>query len=289
MNTTLEPSITHSPAPADPPDARTPDVHAYAEARTRLRSRVVPIGITTILLAVAGAADVTLAIPAFNGVLGQNPLLSFVCGVAFVAIAIGAAVNAGRELRHGNRVAVYAAGAAVLLLITGLLVLRITAAGINSSAAAFEGSTPTQNGALAEIPVAIVFAALMLATSILAAIDGYLLTVPRQVKNLRALGQEQDRLRAAIATTDAELTRHVENTAMAEARIEHLPEDLQNALDGLEAFARELQELARTEITRLLGSPTATSGLDNPSTKPATVTPRSTTTRTATTPEGTPE
>lgn len=252
------------------------DIHAYAEAHAAVRYRAIPITIATLLLIVAGLADVTMAVPAFNGVLGQNPVLSFVCAVAFVLITIGAAVNAGRELKHGNRVAVYAAGVAVMLLISGLLVLRITAAGINSSDVAFEGSSPTQNGALAEVPVAIVFATLMLATSILAAIDGFLLTVPRTVKSLRVLTQNQQHTDSQITSADAELTRHVENLQMAEGRIQHLDQDLQDALDGLEAFARELQELARTEIARYLGSPPTTSGLEVPLTRPAAITPSTT-------------
>lgn len=255
-----------------PSETAVPDVHSYADARVLRRALVIPIVITTALLIVAAFADVILAIPAFNGVLGESPVLSLFCGIAFVSIAIGAAVNAGRELKHGNRFAVYAAGLAVLLLVGGLLVLRITAAGINTSAAVFEGSTPTEDGALAEIPVAIVFAALMIATSILAAIDGYLLTVSRQVKNLRVLTRSQQRNAAQIASTEAELTRHVENLGMAEGRIRHLDRDLEEAIEGLQSFARELQEIARTEIARHLGSPTATSGLDVPIALPATTT-----------------
>jgi len=281
VNITPESSPTPQPSLSGQTPTVVPDVHAYAEARARRRTKVVPIGITTLLLIVAGLADVALAIPAFNGVLAQSPVLSLICGVAFVSIAIGAAVSAGRELKHGHRLAVYAAAAAVLLLITGLLVLRITAAGVNTSAVAFEGSAPTHDGALAEVPVAIVFAALMTATSILAAIDGYLLTVPREVRSLRTLTRHQHRNSSAIAPREAELRRHVENQAMAEGRIEHLPDDLRDALDGLEAFARELQEVARVEIARHLGSPAATSGLDVPLTRPATIT-RPTTTHPAT-------
>lgn len=272
MSTTTESTPTADPTKAGTNITAIADIYAYAEAHAAVRYRAIPITITTLLLIVAGLADVAMAIPAFNGVLGQSPILSFVCGVAFVSIAIGAAINAGRELKHGNRVAVYAAGVAVLLLISGLLVLRITAAGINSSAVAFEGSAPTQDGALAEVPVAIVFAALMLATSLLAAIDGFLLTVPRAVKNLRILTQNQLHTDSQITSTDAELTRHVENLQMAEGRIQHLDQDLQDALAGLEAFSRELQEFARTEIARQLGSPVATSGLEVPLTRPATIT-----------------
>lgn len=271
MSTTTESTPIADPTTVSTNITTVSDIHAYAEAHAAVRYRAIAITITTLLLIVAGLADVAMAVPAFNGVLGQSPILSFVCGVAFVSIAIGAAINAGRELKHGNRVAVYAAGVAVLLLISGLLVLRITAAGINTSTVAFEGSAPTQDGALAEVPVAIVFAALMLATSILAAIDGFLLTVARPVKDLRILTQNQQHTDSQITSTHAELTRHVENLQMAEGRILHLDQDLQEALKGLEAFGRELQELARTEIARHLGSPAATSGLDVPLTLPATI------------------
>lgn len=269
-------TITAPPAPAEAPrdpaqSAMLVDTRAYTDAR---QSVVAKTAVTTVLLVVASLADVFLAIPAFNGVLGASTFFSFVCGVAFVAIAVGAAVTAGSELKRGNRLTTYAASGAVLLLITGLLVLRITAAGINESAVAFEGATQEGDAALAELPVAIVFATLMLATSIFALIDGYLLTPDPRVRSLRVLDATEHRLAAESASLEAEEARLEENIAIAEERITRLAADEQDALAGLEAFARELQELARVEIARHLGAPTATSGLDTPSTHPATITPR---------------
>lgn len=249
----------------------SPDVRAYTAARRAAARSAPAIVITALLLIAGGLADVFLAVPAFNGVLGESPVLSWGCAIAFVALAIGASVTAGRGLKNGNIAVVSAAAVAVGLLIVGLLVLRITAAGINDSAIAFEGATQGADGALAELPIAIVFAALMLATSILGAIEGYLITTPQSVKSLRALDAELAQVAGELAVAEAEETRLVENVAIAEERIVHLDDDLRHALQGLRAFARELQELARTEIVRHLGTPSATSGLDLPLAHPATI------------------
>lgn len=259
--------ITHTPAPESSGQDRSgttgePAVIVYAEALRPLTKMTPEIAIITAFLVVAGFADVVLAVPAFNGVLRESPVLSYICSIGFVVISIGAAINIGRALRRGARPMFYAATVAVLLIISGLLVLRVTAANVNASTATFEGSTATQDSALAELPIAIVFALLMLATTILAAVEGYLLTPSAQVTSFRVLSAEARHLDAEIAFKEAEKLRLVENGEMAEERIERLGDDLQQALAGLEAFARELQELARVEVARHVGNPVATSGLD---------------------------
>lgn len=270
--TTAFPADPEPSPPTNRPSPESTDVIAYAEAQENLRSLALKVGVISTALAVATLADVFLAIPAFNGVLGESEILSFFCAVAFVVIAVGSALTGGREWRHGNRAASYAAAAAVLLLIAGLMVLRITAAGINSSSVAFEGAIATEDGALTEVPIAVVFATLMLATSILAALDGYHLTVPKKVKALRALSSAERAAAGEIVRKEAEQTRLIEDLGAAEGKVERIDEELDIALRSNQALARELQELARTEIARHLGSPTATSNLDLPLSRPATIT-----------------
>jgi hypothetical protein len=73
-----------------------------------------------------------------------------------------------------------------------------------------------------------------------------------------------------VVVKRAEQVRLQEDLAIAEGKVERIDEELDIALRSNQAFARELQELARTEIARHLGSPTATSNLDLPLTRPAT-------------------
>ncbi|WP_431778407.1 hypothetical protein [Microbacterium aurantiacum] len=156
------------------------------------------------------------------------------------------------------------AAIATIAMVIALFFLRVQAAALNSSTTVYEGGAPLHDEAAAEFGIALVLAAAMFATAMLAWVDGYKITLAPAEALFRSLDQRLARSDAHLAELEGTHVRLNENQAVAELRIQHLPTERDEALRGVDAFARELQELARTEVAIHLGDPTATSGLDMP-------------------------
>ena len=241
-----------------------PDHASLAAATASSRSRATARAWAIAVLVFAGGMDTFLAIPAFNGLLRGEPWQSLICAVAFALIAVSAAYSSGVMFRQGKKPISILAGLASVAMVVALLFLRIQAAAVNSTAAVFEGAAPAHDEAAAEVGIAIVLASAMLATAVLAWVDGYKITLTPAQALLRSLDRRLESANTLVADLEGSLVRLTENEAIAELRLQRLPEERDEAIRGLRAFNRELRELARTEIAVHLADPTATSGLDRP-------------------------
>ncbi len=233
---------------------------ATASRASRTRARAWAIAV----LVFAGGMDTFLAIPAFNGLLRGDLWQSWICAVAFSLIAVSSAYASGVLFKQNKRPTSCLAAVATVAMVIALFFLRIQAAAINSSTTSYEGGAPARDGAAAEVGISIVLAAAMSATAVLAWVDGYKITLTPAEDLFRSLDDRLARSNTLVAELEGEEVRLNENQAMAELRLQHLPAERDEALRGLEAFTRELRELARTEIVTHIGAPTATSGLDLP-------------------------
>lgn len=214
-------------------------------------------------LGIAAGADVALAVPAFDGVLRGWTATSIGCAIAFVIVTVLAAHSSGRELKLKRRALAIVAGSATVGLIAAIFVLRIAAASLRASAV-YGGAAQPTNSAANEVPIAIVMAVLMLATSAMAWIDGYITTPRHEEAQLRTVDGALVVAQTEWGINEGTVTRLVEDRDMAQYQLARVPLDLEDALHGLDAAMRELQELARIEIATALGNPPATSELDNP-------------------------
>lgn len=214
-------------------------------------------------LVLAGGADIVLAIPAFDGVLRGWTGTSIFCASAFAVITVLAAFSSGHELKLDHRGLAIVCASATIALIAAIFELRIFAASLQASAL-YGGAAQPTNAAANEVPIASVMAALMIATSAIAFVDGWITTPLRQVTQLRTLDTALTAAGIALAIGEGQVARLDEDLAMAEYQLAHIDIDLEDAFHGLDAAMRELQELARTEIARNLCRPAATSHLDLP-------------------------
>lgn len=216
------------------------------------------------MLIFAGGMDTFLAIPAFNGLLRGEPWQSWICAVAFSLIAVSAAYTSGVMFKQGKKPLSYLATIATIAMVIALFFLRVQAAAVNSTTTGYEGGAAVRDEAGAEVGIAVVLALAMFATAVLAWVDGYKITLAPAEALFRSLEERLTRTNAQVADLEGTLVRLNENQAMAELRLQNLPQERDEALRGLKAFTRELRELARTEVAIHLGDPTATSGLDVP-------------------------
>lgn len=257
----LETPQTASPA-ATP--ARTPAHGSRSRASASSRSRATARGWALAVLVFAGAMDIFLAIPAFNGLLRGEPWQSLICATAFALVAVSAAFSSGVLYTQEKKAISAVAAAATVAMVVALFFLRVQAAAVNSSTISYEGGAVPEDEVGAELGIAIVLAVAMLATAIIAWVDGYKITLTPAEAHLRDLERRLVTSNALVADLEGSFVRLDENQAMAELRLERLPDERDEAIRGLQAFTRELRELARTEVATHLGNPTATSGLDLP-------------------------
>lgn len=215
---------------------------------------------------VAAMVDIPLAIPAFNHVLRESPFLSLLCAVGFALLTLLAAFSSGREAKRANMTGAIVAGVAVCALVAGLFTLRILAAQTEAAVAlsGFDGATGEAGSGNSETPIAFVMAAFMVATAILASIEGYVLTETRLAVALRKTGRAIALHDTQIEVLEAQETRHLEDIPAKVSDLAGIDAGLDVARQGLDAFALELHELARVEYARHLGDPVATSNLDKP-------------------------
>lgn len=256
-----EPQPAASPAATA---ARTPAHGSRSRATASSRSRTTARTWALAVLLFAGAMDIFLAIPAFNGLLRGEPWQSLICATAFALVAVSAAFSSGVLFTQEKRVISAVAAVATVAMVAALFFLRIQAAAVNSSSISYEGGTAVEDEVGAEIGIAVVLAVAMLATAVIAWVDGYKITLTPAEAHLRSLERRLATSNVTVAGLEGSLVRLNENQAMAEIRLERLPEERDEAIRGLEAFTCELRELARTEVATHLGNPTATSGLDLP-------------------------
>lgn len=245
--------------PAGAPAAK-PDISTRVAALGVGRLSVVRI----VGLAVAGFADVALAVPAFNGVLRGSTWLSLGCAIAFSAITVLSAYSSGREAKLRQRGMAALAAIASVGFIAGLFVLRILAAFLQGSpqGVGYAGSGQQADTVTPEIWTAVVFALLMLGTSAVAFIDGFATTQRPEAAELRVLEAHLAEAEDDVAVGSGLVTRLVEDSAMAEYQLARIDTDLEQERHELDSIARELRELARHEVVKHLGSPEAASGLD---------------------------
>lgn len=263
MNATMTP--TPQPAPStEAAPGLVPNYGSLSAATASPASRANARMWAIAVLIFAGGMDTFLAIPAFNGLLRSEPWQSWICAVAFSLIAVSSAYASGVLFKQDKKPTSYLAAVATIAMVIALFFLRVQAAAINSSTTGYEGAAPVHDEAAAEVGIAIVLAAAMFATAVLAWVDGYKITLAPAEALFRNLDQSLTRTDTRVANLEGTHVRLNENQAMAELRLQHLPTERDGALRGLEAFARELRELARTEVATHLGDPTATSGLDLP-------------------------
>lgn len=262
MSTHLAPAPDQ---PADEPRRREPAFTARTETLPengpRAKDPLLWIWLSGLVL--AAAVDVPLATPAFNRVLRSSPAISVLCAIGFAVVTLLAAFSSGREAKRGNVWGSIASGAAVLGLVAGLFVLRLLAADLTSGSAlsGLEGAS-TASAAPDETPIAITMAIFVLAAAVLAWIEGYVLTEDPRTASLRRIGHAIAQHEGTVAVCEAQEARHLEDLATKANDLARVDADLITAQQGLDAFARELQELARVEYAIRQGNPTATSTLD---------------------------
>lgn len=259
MTSTPQPATSSAPAPSVVPNYGSLSA-ATASPSARVWARMWAVAV----LIFAGGMDTFLAIPAFNGLLRGEPWQSWICAIAFSLIAVSAAYTSGVMFKQEKKPMSYLAAIATIGMVTALFFLRVQAAAVNSSTTGYEGGAAVRDEAGAEVGIAVVLAVAMFATSVLAWVDGYKITLTPAETLFRSLEMRLTSTNTQVAALEGEHVRLNENQAMAELRLQHLPAERDEALRGLGAFARELHELARTEVAIHLGDPTATSGLDLP-------------------------
>lgn len=250
-----------------------PDTEAVTEAYASRRLRIVRATRDAAVLMLAAAVDVGLAIPAFNAVLRQSPFLSWLCAIGFAVITIVASFNGGLAAKNGRvHIAVgYAVGA--VGAIGALLVLRLYAASLTISTDTFGTGMSAAQPAAGEIPIATVMGIFMLCTAGVAFLDGSFGESPR-ARRLRIATEACDAAQGRADEWEGQCARFAEDLHTAEHELDCVETEYRQARKGLEAFAGELCEHARTLIATHLGNPTATSGLDLPARpkSPATMT-----------------
>lgn len=258
---------TSAPQPAVSSEAASglaPDHGSLSRATASSRSRSTARAWALAVLIFAGAMDIFIAIPAFNGLLRGEPWQSLICATAFALISVSAAFSSGAMFTQRKRPISIVVALATVAMVIALFFLRVQAAAVNSSTLDYEGGTGPEDGVGAELGIAVALAVAMLAVAMLAWVDGYKITLTPAEALFRHLERRLASSNVTVAELEGSLVRLNENQAMAEIRLDRLPEERDEAIRGLHAFNRELRELARTEVAIHLGNPTATSGLDLP-------------------------
>lgn len=253
---------------AGTPDTKRADADGRSAAGIRtsaaaLSERTRPVW-RWLILVIIGLADVALAVPAFNAALRSWVGLSIFCAIAFSLVTVVAAATSGRELKRENRPLAIAAGLGAVAVIAGLFMLRLYAAALQGTAAAYEGSGASGDALAGELPVAIALAVLMLVTAVMAGIDGHDMTVPPDEAALRAVESSVASASTAVGEQKGVVVREKADLASGVYQLRRIDTDLAEALHALDALADDLAELARYEVARHLGDPGATSGLDIP-------------------------
>lgn len=276
--TTIDPSTRITDAESAPARRRKAPAHGDTAPRSEAlapRPRAWHRAAQYVPLAVAVVIDAVLAIPAFNAVLGDAEILSWLCAFGFSLLTVGTAYRGGHEARLRGRALSAILAAASVALIVAVFVMRMSAAAIQSAAAPSYAGAPRSSAASTDLVLAVVMALVMLAGSIAAWVDGF-----RATKSPEAAAYEASQAHLTALETDrgecaASCSRLVDEAAWATYQLDRVDRDLAEALQGLDALATELQAHARFEIARVLGDPGATSGLDLPIPPVTPVTPAS--------------
>ena len=217
------------------------------------------------LLVPFAAADVWLAIPAFNRILGGDPLASFFCAAVFAAVTTLAAFVSGNEAKYPRKAVAILVGAVPVALVIGLFILRIYAGSLEVTVSL--GAAEPENPVLKELPIAIGMAILMLAVSALAWADGYATSHSGHVRRLVNIAKQLTKAKRREAAKLGMVERLTVEREFGERAIVEIEVQLQEALDHYQALARQLQEYAQTQITIAVGNPTMTSGPEPEDTK----------------------
>lgn len=255
------------PAPGEPNRWSAPD-HADQTARDHYLGIVAAFAV----LGVITLADLFLIKGTFNRILRDDEALSWILGGSLTLAAVAGAFTAGSYARkavadpHSSRPDRGIATALILgwvALGAGMFVLRWNAADFAPTAIAYDGAMDSSmTEAAKEQLLAVVLAAVYLATGILAFVDGYKLTNPAAAA-LRAARARLERLLPRLQQQEALVARLRENLSVAEYEYTRLPQEHAIAIASREALAQELKAHARVQITLHLGDPAAT-GLVRP-------------------------
>lgn len=218
------------------------------------------------LLGLISFADLLLVKTTFNVILRDAEWLSWVLGVSLTLAAVAMAFFAGRYSRQavagGPSVKSDQAIVGILIVLwlvlgAGIFLLRWNAAEFAPAQVAYEGAQTTSVEEAKERLLAVVLAAVYLATGGLAFVDGYRLTNPVAAAMRTARGR-LEKLRPRLQERIGVVARLRENLTAAELEYARLPEQLAEAIAARETLAEELKALARVQIAMHLGDPSAT-------------------------------
>lgn len=258
--------ITAPPAPGEP--NRWSDPHRADQTTSAYRQNMV---FAFVVLGVITLADLFLITGTFNRILRQDEALSWILGASLTLAAVSGAFTAGTYARKATDRSSRADRALATLLIVGwaalgvgMFVLRWNAADF-ATAIAYDGAQDASAAETAkEQLLAIVLAAVYLATGILAFVDGHKLTNPAAAALREARGRAE-KLLPRLQQQEARVARLRENLSVAEYEYTRLSVEHATAIASRKALAEELKAHARVQIALHLGDPAAT-GLVHPAT-----------------------
>ncbi|MBX3089878.1 MAG: hypothetical protein KF772_04765 [Cryobacterium sp.] len=216
-------------------------------------------------LTLAVIVDTVLAVPAFDLVLRESELLSWLCAIGASVLTVATAFLSGKTAKLELKKIAKLFGAAGLMTIISIFVLRVAAATLQiSDTAGYAGGSGDSGEGSSELIIAFIMALVMIAGSIAAWCDGYLSTPAPKVTRFVISEIEVKGIEKEIGEHKEALSQLTDDCLYAEYQLDRIDEDLEVALKGVDAAILEFQGHARYEIARVLGNPVATSGLDLP-------------------------
>lgn len=226
-----------------------------------------------LLLAVVSAADTVLVKSAFDPLIGELEVFSWMVAVATAVLAALAALEAGRLMRkHRASGEITVAGpvatiAGWALVGLGLFVLRWKGAGLTAPQVVFEGSSPAADDGSGHLMMAMVLATLHLVTGATAFAQGFVLTNPEAFA-LRTARWAHRNLPAQLAEAEALTTRLAHNLGTRLQVIAEAEQAAETARQTRRAVAAHVRAATRLRVAQHLGRPEDTGLVRQPPDRP---------------------
>ncbi|TDO48248.1 hypothetical protein EV651_12314 [Kribbella sp. VKM Ac-2571] len=237
--------------------------HKPQAAYESLTRHLVYLGAAAAAVVLVAAADMGMIKSTIDRLLGLPPRWSWLIAVGLTVAALNLPLIAGKLYRRSKATGHSTTPIQSVLLVAwfligaSLLVMRWYAAAILPGQVSFEGQPADPSEAGTDRLVAIVLAAVYVATGALAWAEGYLLTNDAAATR-RAAGRSARKLTSKRAESEAKLTRLAQTATAHRQELKTLADAERTAHKAVDGLIEHLKAHARVQAAHHLADPAAT-------------------------------
>jgi hypothetical protein len=262
-DTAPQPVLTQHPAGIRVPGGRASGWHKPHAAYESLTRHLISIGAAAAAVVLVAAADMGMIKSTIDRLLGLPERWSWLIAVGLTVATLNLPMITGKLYRRSRATGHSTSAIQSILLMAwfligaSLLLMRWYAAAILPGQVTFEGQPADSGEAGMDRLVAIVLAAVYVATGALAWAEGYLLTNDAAATR-RGSSRSARKLTSKRAKSEARLTRFAQTAAAHRHELKTLDDAKRTAHQAVDGLIEHLKAHARVQAAHHLADPAAT-------------------------------